>query len=155
VGTLLSGCGEATPAEPAPLNQWLAIKLADKTIEIQIAHQESEMAKGLMYRTSLDEDRGMLFYYYPPKRMSFWMRNTKIPLDIAYFTADGILREVYPMYPMDEKSVPSRGNEMLMALEMNQGWFAKNSIKAGNAFDLEILRKALEYRGVAKQTIPF
>ena len=113
------------------------------------------MKKGLMHRTTLGENRGMLFFYGPPKQMSFWMQNTKISLDIGYFTSDGVLREIYPMYPMDERSVKSRRDDLLMALEMNQGWYAKNGIKPGDKFDLEILKKALLARGVDEVKIPF
>jgi hypothetical protein len=153
--SLLIGCGEAAEIEPAQLSQWLEIIIGDKTIEVQIAYKEHEMSKGLMFRTSMGENRGMLFFYGPPKQMSFWMRNTKIPLDIGYFTSDGVLREIYPMYPMDERSVKSRRKDLLMALEMNQGWYAKNGIKPGDKFDLEILKKALSARGVDEAKIPF
>lgn len=154
-GLLLSGCTEETRAETTSINQWLPITIGGKSIDVQIAYKDTEMAKGLMYRTSLGENRGMIFYYHPPKQMSFWMRNTKIPLDIGFFTADGVLREVYPMYPMDERSVKSRRDDLLIALEMNQGWFAKNGIKPGDAFDLEVLKKALKSRGVSDSIIPF
>ncbi|MCZ6672657.1 MAG: DUF192 domain-containing protein [Verrucomicrobia bacterium] len=152
---LMAGCAESATAEPAPLNQWYAILIGGKTIEIQIAHKDIEMAKGLMYRKSLGENRGMLFFYDPPKQMSFWMRNTKIPLDIGYFTSDGVLREIYPMHPMDEQGVKSRRDDLLMALEMNQGWYAKNGIKVGDTFDLNRLKKALLSRGVNEIKIPF
>lgn len=155
LNSLNGGCAEKPASDPAPLTQWVEITLGEKTIEVQIAHKQAEMAKGLMHRTSLAENRGMLFYYDPPKQMSFWMRNTKIPLDIGYFSADGVLREIYPMYPMDERSVKSRRDDLLLALEMNQGWYAKNGIQAGTAFDLRKLKKALLRRGVAESKIPF
>ena len=152
---LIGGCAKPTKSAPLPISQWLEVGLATKTVSIQIAHKNDEMAKGLMFRTSLGEDRGMLFFYHPPKQMSFWMRNTKIPLDIGYFTADGVLREIYPMYPMDERSVKSKRTDLLMALEMNQGWYAKNGVKVGDNFNLEQLRNALVARGVSETIIPF
>ena len=66
----------------------------------------------------------MIFVFPRPQQMSFWMRNTELPLDIGYLDPDGTLREVYPMYPHDEKSVPSVARRQI-ALEMNQGWFAR------------------------------
>ena len=151
----ISGCSKAEEPTPATVDQWLTIQIGDKPIEIQIAHLQHELSKGLMYRTSMGEHRGMLFFYGPPKQMSFWMQNTKIPLDMGYFTSDGILREIYPMYPMDLRSVKSKRSDLLMALEMNQGWYAKNGIKPGDSFDLEALRTALLRRGIAKTKIPF
>jgi len=103
----------------------------------------------------MGDNQGMIFFYDPPKQMSFWMRNTKIALDIGFFTSDGILREVYPMYPMDETSVKSRRNDLLIALEMNLGWFAKNGIKPGDSFNLEMLKNALLKRGVQESKITF
>ena len=152
---LLSGCSDEAKAEPAPANQWFEIQLGEKMIEVQIAYKQAEMAKGLMNRTSMGEHQGMIFFYDPPKQMSFWMRNTKIALDIGFFTSDGVLREIYPMYPMDETSVKSRRNDLLIALEMNQGWFAKNGIKPGDSFNSEKLKKALLKRGVQESKIPF
>jgi uncharacterized protein len=151
----LFGCTQAEEPKSTTIDQWLEIRLGEKTIEVQIAHRENEMRKGLMHRTSMGENHGMLFYYSPPKQMSFWMQNTKIPLDIGYFTSDGILREIYPMYPMDLTSVKSRRHDLLMALEMNQGWYAKNGIKPGDQLKLELLKKALLSRGVANREIPF
>ena len=162
VGSLifLSGCGGAADADtsnanPTTIDDWLPVNLEDKSIEIQIAFKQHELSKGLMFRNSMGEQRGMLFYYDPPKQMSFYMRNTKIPLDIGYFTSDGVLREIYPMYPMDERSVKSRRDDILMALEMNQGWYAENGVKPGAAFDLPTLKKALLSRGIPESRIPF
>ncbi|MCB1121708.1 MAG: DUF192 domain-containing protein [Verrucomicrobiae bacterium] len=156
IGTILPiGCAENKSPEPLPLERWQEVVIEGKTIEIQIAFLEHEMKQGLMNRSSMGENRGMLFFYDPPKQMSFWMHNTHIPLDIGYFTADGILREVYPMYPMDERSVKSRRKDLLMALEMNQGWYAKNGIKPGDSFDVDSLKKALLNRGIPESRIPF
>tara|TARA_Y100000588_G_scaffold20649_1_gene20882 strand:+ start:2817 stop:3347 length:531 start_codon:yes stop_codon:yes gene_type:complete len=152
---ILFGCAKKVRSDPAPLSQWVPIRLADREIEVQIALKTEEMARGLMFRESLGENRGMLFFYHLPKQMSFWMRNTKVALDIGFFTADGILREVYSMYPMDERSVKSRRDDLLIALEMNQGWYAKNGIKIGEQLDLIILKEALMARGEKAQIIPF
>jgi hypothetical protein len=89
----------------------------------------------------------MLFVYAKPQRMSFWMRNTPSPLDIGFFTADGILREVYPMYPFDETPVMSRNRAVLFALEMKQGWFEFSGVKPGAQLDLKALAVALRARG--------
>ena len=152
------GCGESATvaaAKETTVEDWLAVEIGGKAIEIQVAFKDRELSRGLMYRTSMGENRGMLFYYDPPKQMSFWMQNTKIPLDIGYFTSDGVLREIYPMYPMDLRSVKSKRNDLLIALEMNQGWYAKNGIKPGASFDLESLKQALLSRGIPESRIPF
>jgi uncharacterized protein len=71
------------------------------------------------------------------------MRNTRIPLDIGYFDADGVLREIHALYPFDETPVPSRSNRMQFALEVNRGWFERNGVTAGAQLDLAKLTKAL------------
>ena len=111
-----------------------------RTTELQISHtpltaeiadtpQASE--NGLMFRDSLPEDHGMLFIFDQPRKASFWMRNTKIPLSIAYADSDGKILEIKSMNPLDETVVPSRSDEVDYALEVNQGWFARHGITSG------------------------
>jgi len=152
---ILFGCAQPAEEDPLPFSAWFPIRLGEETIEVQVAHLPREISRGLMYRTSLGEDRGMLFLYDAPKAMSFWMRNTSIALDIGFFTADGVLREIYPMYPMDERAVKSRREDLVMALEMNQGWYAKNGVGVGAELELTTLRKWLLQRGVESSRIPF
>ena len=80
--------------------------------------------------------RPVVFIFDRPKQMSFWMRNTHIPLDIGFLTKDGVLREVYPLYPFDETSRKSIRSDLLYALEVNQGWFDRHGVKPGDSFDL-------------------
>ena len=105
-----------------------------------------QKARGLMFRKQMPLDHGMLLDYDPPQQASIWMRNTLIPLDIGYLNSDGELKEVYPMYPHDERSVRSVARRQL-ALEMNQGWFARHGVKPGAKLDLAALKDALRARG--------
>ena len=105
------------------INQWeLTVETAD-TLESQ--------EKGLMGRESLDENRGMLFVYERDAKKSFWMKNTTIPLSIAYIAADGTIREIYDMEPLSTRTVDSRYS-VRYALEVNQGAFDRHGIKAGD-----------------------
>jgi uncharacterized membrane protein (UPF0127 family) len=83
-----------------------------------------------MYRFSLPADHGMLFVFPAPQPLGFWMRNTYIPLSIAYLDADGRILNIEDMAPRDESSHPSRGLA-LYALEMRKGWFADKGIGVG------------------------
>jgi uncharacterized protein len=145
------GCGRGdalkVAADVKPATEFFAIAVGAKTVRMQLAVKPQEMERGLMERRDLGADDGMLFVYLSPQRMSFWMRNTPTPLDIGFFTADGILREVYPLHPYDETPVSSAGRELKFALEMNQGWFAKNGVKPGAQIDLKALGTALRARG--------
>lgn len=79
--------------------------------------------------------------------MSFYMRNTLFPLDIGYFTADGVLQEIYPMYPGIEDGVRSADDSIQLALEMNHGWYARHGVRPGIRIDLAAVRAALFERG--------
>src|SRR5690606_28533278 len=118
--------GVATGAEAKGVDAWVPLTVGGKTLRAHIAVVRAEQQRGLMGRRDLGEDDGMVFVYPVPQQMSFWMRNTPTPLDIGFFTADGKLGEVYPMYPYDETGVRSVGMDYTLALETNQGWFAKN-----------------------------
>ena len=147
---LLVGCsrgGAGTPAAPKTAGDWFAVDLGGHAIEMQIAVSEMEMTRGLMQRRSLGADQGMLFVYRRPTVLSFWMRDTWIPLDVGYFSPDGVLEEVYPMYPRDETPVRSRGDRLQFALEMNQGWFRQKGVRSGARLDLAAVRAALVARG--------
>lgn len=98
---------------------------------MEIADTPQASENGLMFRDSLPEDRGMLFLFEQPKRASFWMRNTKIPLSIAYVDSAGTILEIKSMQPLDETVVPSASEQVTYALEVNQGWFARHGISVG------------------------
>lgn len=152
LGSLVAGCGEdkARPkaaAEAKPISTTFPIKLGDRTPELQIAASMAEMQTGLMRRRDLKPNEGMIFIYARPDQMRFWMQNTPTPLDIGYFTADGVLREVYQMYPYDETSVNSRSRQIQFAVEMNQGWYQQNNVVPGAKLDLAGVAEALKARG--------
>ena len=130
-----SGCGRLTliSIEHKTIGRDLRISTAPLTAEIADTPQASE--NGLMFRDSLPEDRGMLFVFEPPKKATFWMRNTKVPLSIAFIDSAGTILEIKPMYPMDESIVPSRSDQVAYALEVNQGWFERHRISAGAKID--------------------
>lgn len=137
----------ATGADVKPVTEFFPFAVGNKTLRIQVVVLESEMQRGLMGRKDLGEDDGMVFVYPAPQQMSFWMKNTPMPLDIGFFKEDGTLGEVYPLYPYDETAVRSKGEDYTLALETNQGWFAKNGLKPGAKADLRQLADALRARG--------
>ena len=99
---------------------------------------------GLMHRFSLKPDHGMLFVFDAPQPLAFWMKNTFVPLSIAFLGADGSILNIEDMTPQTEATHPSRGLA-LYALEMKKGWFAQYAIVAGDRVDgLERAPKARE-----------
>lgn len=154
VGVLLAGCnrgdeGQSGPAKPA--DTYFPIKLGSKTVQLQFAVHPMEMQRGLMERKDLGVDQGMIFISPRPTRLVFYMRNTPTPLDIGYFDKDGVLREVYRMFPYDETNVSSRADNLQFAVEMNQDWYHNNDIKAGAKLDMKAVRAAIKARGIAPE----
>ena len=147
----LAACDHAKPMAQASVKtvaDFFDIRVGGKVVRMQLAVREDEMAHGLMERSNLGRDEGMLFIYDKPQRMSFWMHNTPTPLDIGFFDAAGVLREFYPLQPFDETTVSSRGTAMKFALEMNQGWFHENGVTPGAQLDLDAIAAALKARGL-------
>ena len=107
-----------------------------------------------MHRDSMPDDHGMLFLFNQPEPRSFWMRNTRIPLDLGYFDASGRLLEIHALYPYDENGVPSRSQQVLIAVETNRGWFARNNIAPGAQLDFDALTLAVSRRGKSLTNYP-
>lgn len=106
-------------------------------LHAEIADSDRLHQQGLMYRKHLPKDRGMLFVFEGEHRLVFWMKNTYLPLSIAYISSDGFVREIYHMKPLDtRKTYPSR-YPAKYALEVNQGWFFKNKITIGSRLILD------------------
>lgn len=152
---LLAACVRSRPATAAPVktvDDWFPVRVGTQPVQMQLAVYPAEMEHGLMFRKHLDPSHGMLFVYSAPSPMSFWMRNTPLPLDIGFFDRDGVLREIYAMYPFDETPIVSQSKRLQFALEMNQGWFADHHITPGARLDLAAVRAALKARGIDPRT---
>lgn len=116
------------------------IKLGGKTITVEVARSNEQLAHGLMYRTQMGENDGMIFVFPDVDTRSFWMKNTFIPLSIGFFDEDKILVDIQDMEAVKSEMVttpPSyvSAKPAKYALEMNRGWFLKNSIKVGAKFE--------------------
>ncbi|HJV95162.1 MAG TPA: DUF192 domain-containing protein [Albitalea sp.] len=99
-------------------------------ITAELARTPDEHAIGLMFRKSMGVNEGMLFAFDEPATQCFWMKNTLLPLSIAFLADDGSVVNIEDMKAQTLDSHCSR-KEVRFALEMNQGWFAKRGIKAG------------------------
>jgi uncharacterized membrane protein (UPF0127 family) len=106
------------------------IQVGGLPVTVELAETRETQQRGLMGRDSLPDDYGMLFVYDSERTLSFWMRNTKIPLDIAFIDANGIIVGIEQLEPRSEESVLSKSPAMY-ALEINQGWFSENSVTEG------------------------
>ena len=100
-------------------------------IKAEVALSEQEHEIGLMYRTSMPSNDGMIFVFDRPGQQCFWMKNTLIPLAVAFIADDGTVVNVDEMKPQTLNPHCST-KEVRFVLEMNTGWFAKRAIKAGS-----------------------
>jgi uncharacterized protein len=112
------------------------IRLGNQILTVEIAKTHEARANGLMGRTELAEGHGMLFIYSEPQRLVFWMKNTLIPLSIAFFDEDKELINILDMEPpAGPKLVRYRSTApALYALEVPQGWFERHDIERGAKF---------------------
>ncbi|MEW9799569.1 DUF192 domain-containing protein [Alteromonas sp. CYL-A6] len=107
------------------------IEINDTTYPVEFAYTFEQRARGLMFRESLCENCGMLFLFQPEKQASMWMKNTLIPLDVAFIDRNGVITDIKPLKPHDLTSVGA-SKVVTYALEMNQGWFAEHGVRAGD-----------------------
>jgi uncharacterized membrane protein (UPF0127 family) len=104
-------------------------------VEVEIADNDAERQRGLMERTALAENAGMLFVFEREKPLAFWMKNTLIPLSVAYIDSNGRIVDIQDMEPLDETTHPS-AEPARYALEVNQGFFAERGIEVGNEMEI-------------------
>jgi uncharacterized membrane protein (UPF0127 family) len=108
------------------------------TLYVEIAATAQEQTKGLMYRTSLPEDQGMLFVFEPEQEVSFWMKNTLIPLDMIFIDGSGrvtrVMEDVPPCQSGPCPTYPS-GGRVKYVLEANAGWASRHSVTVGTILE--------------------
>jgi uncharacterized membrane protein (UPF0127 family) len=102
-------------------------------IRVEIADDASEREQGLMRRTELGENRGMLFVFEKEQRLSFWMKDTRIPLSIAFMDSEGRIVDIQEMKPLDDEPPNYTSAEPARyALEVNRGFFNEHGVEAGD-----------------------
>ena len=107
------------------------LKAGKHLIRAEVASTEAQREQGLMFRRELPKNNGMLFVFDRPARSCMWMKNTALPLSVAFIDANGTILNIENMEPFTLDSHCSKG-WIRYALEMNKNWFAKNGIKAGS-----------------------
>jgi uncharacterized protein len=126
---LFAGTGAAIDGQPQRLPT-TTLTVGMHRIQAQVAAAPGERQIGLMFRREMPMHEGMLFVFEQPSPQCFWMRNTFIPLSIAFLADDGTVVNIEEMQPQSDASHCSE-RPVRFALEMNQGWFAKRGVKPG------------------------
>jgi hypothetical protein len=118
--TLVGACGPTT----------VPLQMGTGTLTVEVADDDGERQLGLMYRDRLDADAGMVFVYPDDAIRRFWMKDTRIPLSIAFLDSAGVVVHVADMRPLTEQTtssmLPAR-----YAVEANLGWFAAHGVAPG------------------------
>lgn len=121
----------AAQTGPQPRLQTVALTAGMHVIQAELAVTPEQQQMGMMFRTRMGTNEAMLFIEAEPSRRCFWMRNTLIPLSIAFLTDDGTIVNIADMKPQSDESHCS-AQAVRYALEMNVGWFAKRGLKTGS-----------------------
>ena len=131
-GLLLAACAAmgASAQEGPQRLQAIALNAGMHNIRAEVAATEEQRQKGLMFRKEMEAHEGMLFVFEQSAQRCFWMKNTLLPLSIAFLADDGTVVNIADMQPQQLDSHCS-SQPVRYALEMNQGWFAKRGIKPG------------------------
>ena len=124
----LGGCFHHAPSCGLPT---VPMQIGNKQFTIEIADTPAKRSVGLMKRDSMPADHGMIFVFPEQDTYSFWMKNTRIPLDIVFIDAGGTIRSIQQMKPYELKSV-SPPVAVKYAIELNQGAAAKAGAKVGD-----------------------
>ena len=111
-----------------------------RALYVEIASTDKERQKGLMFRENLDKNAGMLFVFQDDKILSFWMKNTSIPLSIAFIDKNGKVVDIFHMKPYSLEPVVST-LKCRYALEVNRGYFKECGLKVGDKIDLSGIYK--------------
>lgn len=125
-------CAAGRPKNSIP------VKFGSHTLWVEVADDEPERVKGLMFRHEMGADVGMIFVFEAPHRSSFWMKNTPLPLSIAFLDENKRVLNIEKMAPYDERTRHASNGDALYAVEAHQGWFEKRGIKAGDVAEFEL-----------------
>jgi len=107
------------------------VKVGPHPLRVEVAANDAEREKGLMFRKSLGRDDGMLFVFDEPAYHAMWMKNTLIALSVAFVDRDGVILNVMDMEPQTLEAHQAAG-PATYAIETNVGWFAAHHVKAGD-----------------------
>jgi len=119
------------PTRPNPKLRTLKLYVGSRDLEAEIALTELQIRTGMMFRTNILENEGMLFVFAAPHEVGFWMKNVIVPLSCAYIDPEGVILETHDMVPGEEASIRSGSDRVQYVLETKQGWFERNDIKPG------------------------
>ena len=121
----------ALPTKAQPPLKTIRLWLGAEELVTELALTAEQVQTGMMFRTNLAENAGMLFVFGRPTQASFWMKNCPLPLSAAYINPAGSIVETNDLRPQDTNSVVAASDDVQYVLEVNQGWFLRHHIAPG------------------------
>jgi uncharacterized membrane protein (UPF0127 family) len=142
-GGCTGGCKKTTPPAPAPAAgpslptaaqsklQTMKLWLGAEELVAELALTGLQTQTGMMFRTNMAENAGMLFVFPAPYQASFWMKNCPLPLSAAYIDREGTILEIHNLQAHNTNSVVASSDQVQFVLEVNQGWFMRHHVTTG------------------------
>jgi uncharacterized protein len=125
------------PTEAQPKLQSMKLWLGAEEMIAELALTTKQVQTGMMFRTNMAENAGMLFVFPIPQQVSFWMKNCPLPLSAAYIDPEGVILEIRDLQPHNTNSVVAVSNRVQFVLETNQGWFGRHHVTPGMVIQTE------------------
>jgi hypothetical protein len=119
------------PTEAQAQLQTIRLWMGPEELVTELALTFDQERTGMMFRTNLAENAGMLFVFGAPTQASFWMKNCPLPLSAAYIDPEGNILEIHDLKAQDTNSVVATSHNVQYVLEVNQGWFSRHHIEPG------------------------
>ena len=137
------------PQEAQPKLPTVKLWLGTQEIAAEIALTLRQIETGMMFRTNIADNEGMLFVFTAPHQAAFWMKNVPIPLSCAYLDPEGAILEIHDMYPHDTNPIVARSDRVQFVLETARGWFERHQVSPGALVRTEMgsLRETFLGRG--------
>jgi uncharacterized membrane protein (UPF0127 family) len=127
----------ALPTEAQPRLATIKLWMGPEEMVTEMALTPMQEETGMMFRTNMAENEGMIFVFAGPQRVSFWMKNTILPLSAAYISPGGTILEIHDLQPRDTNTVVAGTDNVQYVLETRQGWFQRHNIKEGMTVSTE------------------
>ena len=129
----VTGCAERGPNSGLPT---VDMRIGSQQYTLEVANTDRSRQRGLMERDAMPADHGMLFVFDREQPLSFWMKNTRFPLEILYLDADGQVVSIHEMKPYDTTSSHRSARPAKYAIELNLGQVKKAGVKVGDVLNI-------------------
>ena len=123
--------GPSEPVEAQPKLQTMNLWVGPEEMIVELALTPEQQLTGMMFRTNLTENAGMLFPLPMTQFASIWMKNVSVPLSGAYIDREGVIQEIHEFQPQNTNAVVSATNNIRFILEAPQGWFQRHNVRTG------------------------